>query len=112
MRLSVIFVLQSVQDLHAFKRRAFERFGAEGLECFVYSQFTIHNSQITIYLRPCDTVDELDERREGRIVATVAISIENQVSYILMTVEFQHTAEMGVFLRAAAHFHIPLACRQ
>ena len=63
-------------------------------------------------LRPRDTMDELDERREGRIVATMAVSIEYQVSYVLVTVQFQHAAEVGVFLRAAAHFHVALACRQ
>ena len=57
-------------------------------------------------------MDELDERREGRIVATVTVSIEYQMSYVLMTVELQHAAEVGVLLRAAAHFHVALACRQ
>ena len=57
-------------------------------------------------------MDELDERREGRIVATVTVSVEYQMSYVLVTVQFQHAAEVGVFLRAAAHFHVALACRQ
>ena len=57
-------------------------------------------------------MDELDERREGRIIAAMAVAFEYQVSYVLMTVQFQHAAEVGVLLRTTAHFHVALACRQ
>ncbi len=38
-------------------------------------------------LRPSHTLDELHEEREGRIVATMAVAIENQVGDILMAIE-------------------------
>ena len=42
----------------------------------------------------------------------MAVAFEDEMGDVLMAVELQHAAEIGVFFRTAAHFHVALACCQ
>ena len=57
-------------------------------------------------------MDELHEHGERRIVAAVSVAVEDKMRDILMPIQFEHAAEIGILLRAAAQFKLSLACCQ